>query len=705
MIGGSAPNAEVVERFAEQLRALGAEVWLAGMSDVERTHADRGLTGVRSLRSRATDSRTPEFFRRSDQLGLAEETWSYVEADDWVLDRADRSDVLIAIDARAVYSVWQLASRNPHPAAVFGLDPGLTATREVVASPRTATIRQSLRQRALTARRRSRRAAGRAIATGAASALGRSTAGGSTIRLLARGSRSAATAAAVARIAALEERGRNVEADKAIRLVVPTSSSTRRRADFLGLLAFRHLAAGQQVPLLVETIEAELAYADELFAKGDRERAAASFGQVLRLAFHRGNHLDTTWSALADDPTAFTEPFRRSAVVRELNRARGRLAPAELQPPSGERPRRVLIATLGNTNFLGDIMSRLGARNDVEVRSILPSDMGAANQVTRDPRKLISSLLGGDGRAERLAERGLRRHLDWADVLLIDWCTHLPRVFQLLDPGTTRVMVRLHSYEAFTPWPLLLDASRLDRLIFVSDHIRDLTLAERPDLTAAGVDTPVVTNGVDLRRFVRPKSPDARFTVALVGYKVVAKDVRWALKAVTALRRRDRRYRLKLIGAGFEDFLSPAAAHYAAEFHREAARLEADGGLAVIGHVDDVAGALTDAGTVLCSSVREGSPVGVVEAVASGCVPVIRDWPFFAGDGRGARALYPAEWVVETPEEAADRLYRVTQDEQVWSQESGACATRVLQEWDVEVVGSDYDKLFDLPGAQVPGAS
>ena len=704
MIGGSASNRDLVGRFAEELRALGAEVWLAGMSEVERTHSGLPLTGLRSLRSRAADLRSPEFYRRADQLGLAEETWAYVAADEWVLDRANRADVLVAIDARAVYAVWELARRNPHADAVFGLAPGLAAARErTTAAPLVTTLRRRVRQTVRTVRRRSRRAARRTIEGGAGSLVGRSSlVGGPAIRLVARKSPTAASTAAVSRIAALEAHGRLVQAETATREVLPTTSSARRRADVLGSVAFRHLAAGQHPPQLLEAFEAELAYADELFARGDAKRAATSYGQAVRLAFHRGNHLDATWSPLAADPVAFTEPFRRSAVVRELNRPRGRLAPAA--PHTAGTPRRVLLATLGNANFLGDITARLAARDDIEVRSIVPADMAEANQVTRDPRKLISSLLAGDGRAERLAEKGLRPHLDWADTVLVDWCTHLPRVFQLIDPGTTRVLVRLHSYEAFTPWPLLLDSSRLDQLVFVSEHVRRLVLAERPDLDTSQVDTPVVTNGVDLRRFVRPKTVEARFTVALIGYKVVAKDVLWAFEAVRALRRRDPRYRLKLIGSDVEDFLSPAAARYAAEFRRQSKVLLADGGLIVTGHVDDVPGALQDAGTILCSSVREGSPVGVIEAVASGCVPVIRDWPFFAGDGRGARALYPRDWIVETPLEAAERLYRVTRDEPGWYEESVACANRALQEWDIGVVGSDYDRLFDVTPATGPGA-
>ena len=40
----------------------------------------------------------------------------------------------------------------------------------------------------------------------------------------------------------------------------------------------------------------------------------------------------------------------------------------------------------------------------------------------------------------------------------------------------------MHSYEAFTLWPHLMDFSRVDDLVFVSDHLRDLAVAAIPGL-------------------------------------------------------------------------------------------------------------------------------------------------------------------------------------------------------------------------------
>lgn len=125
----------------------------------------------------------------------------------------------------------------------------------------------------------------------------------------------------------------------------------------------------------------------------------------------------------------------------------------------------------------------------------------------------------------------------------------------------------------------------------------------------------------------------------------MAKDPRWALEVLRILRQSDKRYRLHLVGGGLNATSSPALHRYHQAFTAELDPLVAEGAVRVLGHTDDVPGALTDVGTVLSTSVREGWPLSIMEGAASGAVPVVRDWPFFAGKTHGARSLFPSDWV------------------------------------------------------------
>ncbi len=421
----------------------------------------------------------------------------------------------------------------------------------------------------------------------------------------------------------------------------------------------------------------------------------------MRTGFDRALHFDRLDSPLADDPGGFTAPLRESAAGQALAAPRGRTrVPA---PRDRGRPTRVLVLTRTNANFLPELLDHLDRHPGFEHRFV---DVGPDAELRRQAgiRPLAEQVLAGaggqpggaagDGLAATM-QRLLGEPLRWADVVWVEWCTALAGWVGLLDPGDTRVIVRLHSYEAFSAWPHLLDATRIDDMVFVSEHVRDLVEAAVPRLAAAGGPRrQVLTLGMRLGRFDRPKPDAARFTVALVGWSSVAKDPRWAVHVVRQLRRHDERYRLLLIGAELDDSVSEPARTYGEGLRRELADLDAAGALRRTGHTGDVPAALTGAGVVLSSSVRESFHAGLVEGAASGAVPVVRDWPFFAGREHGARTLFPADWVVSTPEQAVRQILAATASDAVWRDAGSAASAYALAHWDWAVVSPGYERLL-----------
>lgn len=470
----------------------------------------------------------------------------------------------------------------------------------------------------------------------------------------------------------------------------------RLRADLLGEAAALELAGAGRPRGLVAAYAAELACADEFYRLGDAGRAAESLIKATRLAFHRVPHIDRLSSPLDADPPRFLQPLRSSVAARAVAAPRGRLRPASA-PPTG-RPLRLLVVTRGNANFLPVIMSHYERHPDVELRHLdLAEDAKIAEVLNLRP--MIEFRLGGRPAYEHAVERVLRPHLDWADTVFAEWCTIAAAFLTLIDPGTTRMMIRLHKYETYTYWPHCVDFSRVDDLVFVSAPMRDLTVAALPRLTDADAPRlPVVANAMDLAGFRRAKAPEARFTVGLVGVGQIAKDPRWALEVLRRLRARDQRYRLLIIGGGFDPDASAAARHYHDLLTRDLGELEPSGAVRRLGHVEDMPAAFTDIGAILSSSVRESFHCGLVEGAASGVVPVVRDWPCFAGRPRGARTLFPADWVVSSPRAAAERILAATADKETWHKTGQAAADHALAMWDWSVVRDDFDRLLLRPG-------
>ncbi|AEV88627.1 Glycosyltransferase [Actinoplanes sp. SE50] len=467
----------------------------------------------------------------------------------------------------------------------------------------------------------------------------------------------------------------------------------RSRAEWMMAAAKDELDAGRIPDFLTEAVTAELAVADQLLLRKDFDAATRSVFQVLQLLFHRAVHFDGMTSPMAPQPAEFLAPLHLSLVGRTMATAHGRLTPA-VPPPAG-RPHRILFVTRGNENFLGEIRDRYAASPDHEVRTLsLLADEEKAKLV-RIPF-MIKHLLGGDPAYGEKIREWIQPDLEWADTVFVEWSVAQAALVSMVDPGTTRIIVRLHLFEAFTMFPHLIDYSRIDDYVFVSDPLLDYTRDVAPRITEpGGPRLHVLTNAARLDRFARPKTPEARFTLAQIGQSRIAKDPRWTFAILRELRRHDDRYNLLLVGADLDGSPSPQAAAYHREYVRELAEFEAQGAVRRLGQTDDVAGALTGIGVILSASVRESFHLGVIEGAASGAVPVVRDWPFFAGRAHSARSIFPADWMVETVDEAVQRILAHTATEEIW-QETGAAATRhALSTWDWSVVQQQYDRLFD----------
>jgi hypothetical protein len=83
-----------------------------------------------------------------------------------------------------------------------------------------------------------------------------------------------------------------------------------------------------------------------------------------------------------------------------------------------------------------------------------------------------------------------------------------------------------------------------------------------------------------------------------------------------------------------------------------------------------------------------------MEGAASAAVPVVRDWPFYAGRPNSARTLYPEGWVVGSPEEAAQRILRHTATEEAWQEAGKLAAEHALAVWDWPVVRGHFERLL-----------
>lgn len=210
------------------------------------------------------------------------------------------------------------------------------------------------------------------------------------------------------------------------------------------------------------------------------------------------------------------------------------------------------------------------------------------------------------------------------------WHSHNKR------PGS-KLIVRLHRFEAYRDFPARVNWAAVDALIVVSDHFRDLMVRQ------FGMDPArihVLPQFIDWPQLRRPKLPQARFTLGLVGINPFAhKRFDRAIDFLAALRARDPRFGLAVrsVMPWQIDWVWNKDAEERARFAQTFARVYSDPAVAGAIRFDPAGTDMEEwyrgVGTILSTSDSEGCHTSVMEGIASGCYPVVHDWP-------GARSLF-----------------------------------------------------------------
>ena len=137
--------------------------------------------------------------------------------------------------------------------------------------------------------------------------------------------------------------------------------------------------------------------------------------------------------------------------------------------------------------------------------------------------------------------------MEWADICWFEWCD------QLIIYGSKHILAskkkiicRLHRYEALTNNPIKVTWENVDKLIIVTDHLKNFLLSQIPDIEEK-VDIVTIKNGVDLKKY-KFKKRNVGFNLAYVGYINERKNPALLLQIINKLVKKDERYKLYVAG-------------------------------------------------------------------------------------------------------------------------------------------------------------
>lgn len=389
---------------------------------------------------------------------------------------------------------------------------------------------------------------------------------------------------------------------------------------------------------------------------------------ALEVGFHRELHSDSIDSPLLSDPADYLGPLRATRTWARLTgpipqqEHRTAARDSREQPPwRPDASHRIQVLMLPGPygTFQAPLEQALRGVTGAAVHTVRRQELPGHLRTMGITRKIVRLRLAAErGRPvedyPRLTEALNGEPLD---AVVIDWADKTAVLASMLTPPTTRFILRLHGVDLLRPWIHLLDWSRVDALVCVSQPLLELArelLGSRLD----HVECHVVPNLLALTALEsRAEAPRDSRTLCVVGWAQRVKDPLWALEVLAQLRRSGEDWRLMLVGADFPATATASGRDYADRFRRRAMEDDVREHIDYNGFVRDLPPVLSQAAFVLSTSLREGWPVGLAEAVAAGAVPVVRQWPMLASRG-GARAVWPADWVVDDVPAAVDRIRR-----------------------------------------------
>ena len=284
--------------------------------------------------------------------------------------------------------------------------------------------------------------------------------------------------------------------------------------------------------------------------------------------------------------------------------------------------------------------------------------------------------------------------LDGADVIFCEWCLGNAVWYSKRKRPGQRLLVRLHRQEYFgSNRPQYLekvDWEAVDAAIAIAPYFRD-------ELRATGLVRPervhLIPNLFDTARFERPKPADARFELGVVKYTPMRKRPDLAIEIFERLKDSEPRFRLTFVDKSpdLKPWVSsrPTERAFLTRFLGSLDVSRHRSSISFHDHTDDMPAWFSRIGILLSTSDSEGSHQAVAEGMASGAVPIIRNWP-------GADRLYPSRYVFTSVDQAVERIRWAT-DRHRFRKLSVLAKNWACSRFDTRFVAPRIIQLFQKP--------
>lgn len=365
-------------------------------------------------------------------------------------------------------------------------------------------------------------------------------------------------------------------------------------------------------------------------------------------------------SQALEDPKAvtanwFENPFSK-LMAEAMHKTEG--------VPRKKSFKKLLFVSHSNWNFMQAIVESFEKEEGIEVRCLELQHFKAGNDCSLEVL-MSRRMFNFDEKWEIPGPTTYWKELlNWADVVYVEWANRAAAWISWILPPEKKLVVRIHSYEAFTHFPLFINWGNVDVLSGVAPHI----LAYVNDL--ARIDTykthiQLVPNLNYHEEVVLEKSLETSCSLGMIGYNNKNKNPIMALQILLQIKERGIATKLYLMGHPFpEEAANEIEAEYANRFFKIIQQNGLEENVEYIPFTSNIDEGIKRFNFILSCSEREGTHESVIQAMLRGTIPVVRKWPIL-GQYASVEKIYDKQWIFKDVEEMLEFVLASVQNNKI----------------------------------------
>jgi glycosyltransferase involved in cell wall biosynthesis len=273
------------------------------------------------------------------------------------------------------------------------------------------------------------------------------------------------------------------------------------------------------------------------------------------------------------------------------------------------------------------------------------------------------------------------------DIIFCEWGLGNLKWFSHNKLPGQKLVTRIHSQEFSTPFLSETEWEDVDKIIFVAPHMMEKFIRLFPSCQSK---CQVIYNLLDALSFNLEKDKDAQFNLGLLGILPKIKSPHLGLEILKELRKIDPRYRLFIKGKRPEEldwlWRNPAEQEYYLEFTKSIIRMGLQDAVIFDPHGNDVPEWFRKIGFILSTSEHEAFHMAIAEGMASGAIPIIRNW-------EGAKNLFPDRLIFDEPLQAVSLISNYSNSAK-FNEEGKALKNYCSSHFSLDVLLPEYDNLL-----------